>query len=48
MVGVIARDLVIILVEPIMVGIVDIELAESLAGVKLIRALAIDLAKILV
>ena len=31
-----------------MVGIVGVELVESLAGVKLIGALAVDLAKILV
>ena len=48
MVGVVAKDLVIILVGPIMVRIVGVELAESLVGVELIGALAVDSAKILV
>ena len=48
MVGVIARDLVIISVGPTIVKIVGVELAESSAGVKSIRAIAVDSAKILV
>ena len=43
-----ARDLIIISAGLIMVKIVDVELVESLAGVKTIGAVAVDLAKILV
>jgi len=47
-VRVVAGDLIIILVGLIIVRIVDMELAESLAGVKTTGAIAVDSAKILV
>jgi len=48
LVRVVARDLVIIPVEFIMVKIVGVQSAESLVGVETIKILAIDSAKILV
>jgi len=47
-VGVIARDSVIISVGLIMVGMVSIELAKGLTEVKAIRAVAVDLIRILI
>jgi len=44
----VARDLIIILVGLIIVKIVNVESVESLVGVEIIGAVAVDLAKILV